>query len=50
MYSTKPINKTTINKVSLAERRGIKVKKFNLPNTTEKENTSIEHIKPPFTV
>lgn len=50
MYSPKQINKTIKNTVSLSERRGIKVKKINLPNTTEKENTSIEHIKPPFTV
>jgi len=34
--------------ISLAERRGNKIEKFKLPITKEKEDTTIEHIKPFF--
>tara|TARA_B100001093_G_C26637194_1_gene931501 strand:+ start:65 stop:289 length:225 start_codon:yes stop_codon:yes gene_type:complete len=44
--------KTTNHKkkdtISLAERRGKKIGTFKLPNTKEKEDTTIEYIKPPF--
>tara|TARA_Y100000590_G_C15580020_1_gene961935 strand:+ start:459 stop:653 length:195 start_codon:yes stop_codon:yes gene_type:complete len=36
------------NTISLAERRGQKIETFNLPITKEKEDTTIEHIKPLF--
>ena len=44
----KKISDNTKKSLSIVERRGLKIEKFKLPTTKEKEDTTIEHIKPLF--